>query len=106
MPARLAADGIGTADIALRRVQRVVGALAIAAADRVDRREIEHVETHVLDARQVALHILKCAVPVGVVAHRPGENLIPAGEAGLDAIGIDRHRVRTDGEGARIGGRH
>ena len=40
------ADGIGAAGIAGSGRQRVVAALAVGLADRMDRRQIEHVEAH------------------------------------------------------------
>ncbi|MNP36921.1 hypothetical protein D3C76_1303400 [compost metagenome] len=52
MPALFTADRIGAARIVRSGGQRVVGALAITATDRVDWREIQHVEAHVLDHRQ------------------------------------------------------
>ncbi len=74
------ADGVGAARIVGRRRQRVVAPLAVDPPDRVDRREIQHVETHVPDARQVAFHVGERAVPRRVVAHAAREHLVPAGE--------------------------
>ena len=52
VPAFGAADGIGAAGIVRAGASGVVAALAVGRADRMDRREIEHVEAHVADARQ------------------------------------------------------
>ncbi len=52
MTARLAANCVGAARILRARRQGIVLALAMAAADRMDRRKIEDVEPHVVDHRQ------------------------------------------------------
>ena len=70
-------------------LQRIVAALAVGLADRMDRREIEHIESHVADARQVADHVVEGAVAVRIVAHRAGEDLVPARESGGFAIRLD-----------------
>ncbi len=53
--ALLCADRPGAARVAGRRVERVVLALAVRHADRVDRREVEDVEAESGEVRQDAL---------------------------------------------------
>ncbi len=88
----LGADRVGAARVAGRGAERVVAALAVRVPDRVDRREIEGVEAHGRDARQVALHVAERAVAGRVVAERAGEDLIPARERGGLPLRPDRHR--------------
>ena len=84
-----AADRIGAAGIARRRAGRIVAALAVGPADRVDRREIEHVEAHIADRRQPCDHVIEGAGPGRIAALRPREQLIPAGKPGGAPLGVD-----------------
>ncbi len=59
----LAADRVGAADIIRLGVEAVVAALAVGVSDRMDGREIQHVESHRADARQVRDHIVESAMP-------------------------------------------
>ena len=77
-----AADRIGAAGIVRPGRQRVVAALAVLPADRVDRREVEHVEAHALDVGQAPDHVVEGAVPVRIAALRAREQLVPGGELG------------------------
>ncbi|MNT86506.1 hypothetical protein D3C72_2268010 [compost metagenome] len=52
MPALLAANGIGAARIIGAGGEGIVRAFAVAAPNGVNRRKVQHVETHVLDHRQ------------------------------------------------------
>ncbi len=104
----LAASRVRAADVARLRVQRVVAALAVRHADRVDRRKVQHVEAHVADARQFRGDVGEGAVAVHVVAHRAREELVPACEARGGALGFDPvdHGVsRQEGTMARGGHR-
>ena len=89
MAALHAADRVWAAGIVGTGRQRVVAALAVDPADRVDRREIEHVEAHVADIGQPADHVVEGAVPRRIAALRAREHLVPGGEAG--ARPIDEH---------------
>ena len=76
------ADGVGAARIVRRRRQRVVLALAVGPADRVDRREVEHVEAHVADVGQLARsRRRRCRGGSGSSVMRAREQLVPGGEA-------------------------
>ena len=74
------ADGVGRADIVGLGLQRVVLALAVGPADRVDRREVEHVEAQVLHVGQVVDHVPEGAVPPAG-PQRAGKELVPRREA-------------------------
>ncbi|MCY1436080.1 hypothetical protein D9M71_521950 [compost metagenome] len=91
VPAFLATNRIGAARIIGTRRQRVVRAFAVAAPDRVDRREIQHIETHVLDHRQPRMHVIEGAMARRAVGDRAREQFIPAGE--LRQFALDIHRV-------------
>src|SRR5204863_1105700 len=66
--------------------ERVVAALALVDADRMEREQVEHVETELGDVRHDRLDALEAA---------PGarEQLVPGGEARLDAVDLDRDRL-------------
>ena len=81
------ADGIGAARVAGRSRQAVVAALARGSADRMDRREVEHVEAHVAHVGQAFDHVAERAVAVRIAALGPGEHFVPGGEAGRRAVG-------------------
>ena len=52
-------DGPRTADILRTGVDDVVASLAKFLSDRMDRRQVEHVESHLGDARQFRFHVAK-----------------------------------------------
>ena len=62
MPAFLAADRIEAAGIVRTGIERIVLAFAVGAPDRMDRREVEHVEAQRGDFRNACGAILECAV--------------------------------------------
>ena len=70
-------------------LEAVVGPLAEGAADRMDRRQIEHVEAHGGDVRQAPV---TSQVPCSRSSLDAGtrKQLVPGGEA--RALGIDRDR--------------
>ena len=85
------ADRIGAAGIAFGRRHRIVAALAVGLADRVDRREIDHVKAHRGDVRQP-----RDAIPEGaVLAGRTGPGCV--------APSRTRRRVRARGRSATNG---
>ena len=93
VPALRRADRIGAADDRPAPArQAVVAALAVRRADRMDRREIEHVEAHVADRGQARDHVVEGAVPRRIVGLRAREHLVPGGEACRLALDLERQR--------------
>ncbi len=88
-----AADRVRAAGIVGGRRQRVVAALAVLPADRVDRGEVEHVEPHALDVGQAADHVVEGAVAGGIAARRAREHLVPGGELGGRPVDRDLELV-------------
>ncbi|MNS60425.1 hypothetical protein D3C72_934220 [compost metagenome] len=84
-----AADGIRAARVAGLRREGIVAALAVLHADRMDGREVQHVEAHVADHRQALVHIIEGAVALGAVGDRAREQLVPTGELRGRAVDID-----------------
>ena len=110
VPPVLVADGPRGARVVGARLERVVSSLPEAPPDRMDRRQVDHVEAHVRDLRQ----------PLDAVAERAGsarhpalgsrEHLVPRGEPGqrpvhdhleLAVIARRRGSVRVDVEDLR-----
>lgn len=89
--ALLAADRIRAAGVAGLGTQGIVAALAMGAADGVDRREIENVEAHRGDLRQAPDHVVEGTVACRVAAFRAREQLVPTGEARQRSLHL--HRV-------------
>src|SRR6185437_4327254 len=83
----LGADRPGAADVAGLRGLRVVPALAVRVADRVDRRQVENVDAELGEARQLRADSLEAAP-------RTREEFIPRAEAGKDAVDVDLIRRR------------
>ena len=89
--AGVGADRPGAAGIVGTGGEAVVRALAVGPADRVHRREVEHVEAQLGDGGQPAAH-------PGEAAPRPGEQLVPGTAAG--DLRVDHDLVRRfPGEG-------
>ena len=65
-----ASDRIGAARIVRFGTQHVVLALAICGSNRMDRRQIKHVEAHIAKRRQSFDHIVEGPVPTGRVGRR------------------------------------
>ena len=84
------ADRVRHAGVVGAGDERVVAALAVLAADRVDRREVEDVEAVLGDRRDLLLDRLQAA---------PGarEQLVPGAEARADAVDLDRQRLGQRG---------
>src|SRR5438552_3202930 len=59
----------------------IVFALAVGAADGVDRREIEHIKAHSRHIRKARLTVLEGAVTPGLRSARAREHLIPGTKA-------------------------
>ena len=117
------ADRPGAADIAGLGGLCVVAPLPRGAADRMHGREVEDVEAHLGDTRQLRLDVAQGAV-LARRSQRPGEELVPGAEAstqgldpqlelgGLAGVGpdaVDRHHggellVQRAAEVGGIGG--
>ena len=64
----------------------VVGALAVGLADGMDRRQIQHVESHLGDLGQACGHVAQRAVPARFRRAGAREQLVPGGVARALAI--------------------
>src|SRR6201999_3096857 len=96
VPALGGADRVRHAGVVGAGGERVVAALAVLAADRVDRREVEDVEA-VLGDRGDLLGDRAEAAP------RAREQLVPGAEAGAEAVDLDRERLWPRGRGGAAG---
>ena len=83
VPALGGADAPRAADVVRLGGRAVVLPLAERPADRVDRRQVEHVEPHPGDARELGLHVPKRAVLARFRRPRPRKQLVPRAEPGL-----------------------
>ncbi|MNF82850.1 hypothetical protein D3C84_651610 [compost metagenome] len=90
VPALLAANGIRAARVVGTGGEGIVRAFAETATDGMDRREVQHVEAHILDHRQARMHVVESAVALGILGDRAGKQLIPAGKLGQLALHIQR----------------
>ena len=84
----------GRARIVRAGDERVVAALALVDADRVERQQVEDVEAEVGDVGDELLDGLEAA-------ERAREQLVPGGEARLDAVDLDRDRLLERAPGPR-----
>ncbi len=66
--------------------ERVVGALAGGAADRMDGRQVDDVESHAADVGEPLDAVVEGAVAPGHPALRAREHLVPRREGGLRAV--------------------
>ena len=89
------ADGPRAPGLARLGGQRVVAALAVGAADRMDRRQVGDVEPHRGRPLELALGVAKRPVAAGDVG--AGEELVPGGEA--RALAVDDDLVFALGPG-------
>ena len=99
VPAFGGADRPGAARIVRPGRERVVAALAVRPADRMDGRQVDDVEAQLRESRKLCAHAVEAA---------PGarEELVPGAEAGQLAVGVDleRRRPRLAEAIARRGG--
>src|SRR6059036_3467736 len=84
------ADCPWTAGGARLATERVVLALAIGAADRVDRWQIEHVKTHAGDVWKAGLDVRKRAISAGLGRGGARKHLVPRAEYRLRWIDDQR----------------
>ena len=91
------ADAAGRGDRVAAGERRAVGALAVRGADRVDRRQVDHVEAHRRDPVQVLGRGVERPVdgPAGLVAAAGGarEELVPGAVEGALAVHVDLPRL-------------
>lgn len=90
VPALGAANGIRTARIVGSGGQGIVRAFAVTAPDRVNRREVQHIEAHVLNHRQSRVHVVKGAMTGRIVGDRAWKQLVPTGKLGDVPFHIQR----------------
>lgn len=96
------ADRVGRAGLALGCDGGIVAALAAGAADRVDRREIQHVKTHRGDVGHARDAVAQRAVLAGDRALAARHHLIPGPEARVVAVDDQREVRRARQVGARL----
>ena len=89
VPTFRAADGPGASWIVGLGPDGVVLALAVRRSDRVDGREVDHVEVHAGDILQPLLGFGEGPVAAGLRRAGPGEHLVPRAEPRL--LPIDHH---------------
>ena len=98
------ADGVRRPDVAGRRLERVVAALAVRVADGMDRQHVQHVESHLRDVRDAPLGLgeRRGRRPLRIATLRAGEELVPGTEPG--ALAVDHERqLRGPRAGAAVG---
>ncbi len=88
-----AADGPGTARVPLLRLLAIVRAFALGRPDRMDGREVQHVESHRCDVGEEFLDVSERAVPLGIVGRRAREHLVPGRVSRALTIDVDRERL-------------
>ncbi len=98
----LIADGIEAARIVGAGLERVVLALAVGAADRMDRREIQDVEAELGDFRHTGDAVIERAVPSGHASLAARHHLIPGAGARTCALREQRHNVAAGQIGADV----
>src|SRR5690606_705162 len=104
VPALFRADGPRAAGIVGFGHGRVVLSLAMRASDGMDGREINDVESKVLDSRKQLGRLVERRVAwrIDERSRRPGEELVPGTEARELRIRFDLEGVRLDGARTRV----
>ncbi len=87
VPAARGADRPGAADVFGPGSGRVVGSFASGGPDRVDGRQVHHVEAHRLNLRQPGFAVLESAVPAAIARGGPGKQLVPGAHPGSRTVG-------------------
>ena len=103
MAALFVADGVEAAGIAGLGMKRVVRALAVGMADRMDRREIKHVEAKRGDLRQPRDAVVEGAVFAGHFALAARHHLVPGADARALPVGGERNDGTAREVGALVG---
>jgi len=86
VPSLLGADRPGASDVVDRGGLGIVGPLAMRSTDRVDRREIEHVEAHPGDIGEDPLNIGERPMLTFGATEGTGKELVPRAEAGFRSV--------------------
>ncbi len=86
MTALLGADRPGTADIVGRGAHGIVFTFAKRLADRMDRRQIEHVESHRRDVGQPGDAIFERPMDAGSRCARAREHFVPGAKLSPSAL--------------------
>ena len=87
--------GPGAAGVTRRRGQRIVPALAEAAADRMNRRQIQHIESHRPDVREPCFCVPEACAARRVAAAGSRKHFVPRAEPGALAIDGDLEDARV-----------
>ncbi len=96
------ADRPGASRVARRRFGAVVLSLAVGQADRVNRGEVDDVETHAGNLRQQLFALAEGAVAVPFRAAGAGEKFVPGAEQGFLPVDRDRQLFPVMGHHGRI----
>ncbi len=101
--ALLCADRPRRADVVRFRDERIVLALALFPADRMDGRKVNHVEAELRDVRKARLAVAQRAVAPRLGRSRAREKLVPRRESRALAIRDERHLERPGRRKAAVG---
>src|SRR5260370_39123434 len=82
----LSADRPRTAKIVRLGGRRIIITFAERMADRMDRRKVEHIETHSCDAGKPRIDVAECSMASGLRRGRSREQFIPRGAARFIAV--------------------
>ena len=97
------ADGVEAAGIAGVGGEGVVAALAVGAADRMDRGEIDHIEAERCDLGQARDAVVERAVAARNAALAARHHLVPGAGAGERPVGHQRHGGAAGEVGLLVG---
>ena len=97
------ADRVRATRIVWARHERVVRALAVGGADRVNRRHVQGIKAHARDGRQTRLRLAEGRAAVWVGALRAREDLVPRRKPRALAIDNKRQLVAVARRVASIG---
>src|SRR5579862_1301429 len=100
------ADGVGAAGIGWTGDERVVAPFAMCAADRMNGRHVQNVESHSCNGGEARDDVAECAGTCGIVGLRAGKKLVPAREPSRLALGLDEIVCAPGEEPPLVGPRH
>ena len=89
--------------ITRRGHEAVVPALAVAAADRVNGGQVQHIESHRGDGGQARLAVAEGAMPPRLARQRAREQFVPCAEPGALPVHPHRQFPRVLGGETEIG---